>query len=271
MIVLFSSRNEASANIARGLIGRHGFEPKGDKEWERAGVRMIGTDVESILDAPIGFEAEALIVLSTHRSAREGRMLTAHVPGNWGKAKMGGQERTLNIANGPLLKAIARAMDAEARRIGWPFSLEADHHGPTPGKPIIFMEIGNGEEQWADPDAAEAVARALVSVLDREAQDAGPGTRNTRHGTHLRSALCIGGGHYSREFTKVELEEDILIGHIAPKHALEGFDMEMLSQGLERCIPKSDLVLISKDGVSARQRDMVIALCQEKGVELRLI
>ena len=157
MMVLFTSRNEAGANIAKKLIGMHGFERRetgcpmeGADGWEREGVWLIDTGAPTVLDVPTNFGTDCLIVLSTHRSKAEGRMLTAHVPGNWGAAGMGGEPKTLNIAHAAMLRRIMIALNGEAERIGWPACLEADHHGPTCAVPIIFVEIGNGEEQWAD-------------------------------------------------------------------------------------------------------------------------
>ena len=103
MIILFSSKNIASANIADKLITEHGFTASDKGEWTRNGIKLMDTRVASILDVPTKFDSDCLIVLSTHKSKVQDRMLTAHIPGNWGKAEMGGESRTLNIAHGTML------------------------------------------------------------------------------------------------------------------------------------------------------------------------
>ncbi len=194
MIILFTKNNLASANIAKKLIEGHGFEKSkanapGDEAgspaettlgqaamevWEREGVMLIDTNAPTVLDVPTDFDTDCLIILSTHKSKTPGQMLTAHVPGNWDKAEMGGEPKTLNIAHGLMLKRLIRALDTENRKqkLDWPVCLEADHHGPTCEVPILFVEIGNNEEQWADELAAQVVADAVAVQSSSERQKA---------------------------------------------------------------------------------------------------
>jgi D-aminoacyl-tRNA deacylase len=256
MIILFTSHNMASSSIAKMLVSKHGFEKTAENEWRRNSVRMIDTKAPSVLEVPTDFN-EPILVLSTHKSRTPGKMLTAHIPGNWGDAGLGGKPRTLNIAPASLLKALMIALKKEGDRIGWPVSLEADHHGPTCDTPIMFVEIGNGEEQWQDGSAAEAVANAVVAGLDDNAA--------------YETVFGVGGGHYSKAFTKLVLETDFAVGHIAPKYAIDGLDEELFRQAVERNMERVIKIMIIKDETSAPQRQKITEFAEKSGLPVELI
>jgi len=262
MILLFTNRNEASANIAKSLVEKHGFSPSGSAcgEWERGGIRLIDTGAPTVLDVPADFDTDCMIVLSTHRSKTPGKMLTAHVPGNWNEAKMGGEPRALNVAHAPMLRRILLALKREGGRIGWPVSLEADHHGPTCGRPILFVEIGNGEEQWADREAAEAVANAVAGALF--SQSGGP---------EPEIAVSFGGGHYQRTVTELCLGRNIAIGHMAPKYAIDALDSGMFMQAVRKNVGTVAKVIILKDETNSAQKRKVGGFAAEAGLPVELV
>jgi len=278
MIILFTSNNLASANIAGKLVEEHGFVEAGEGRWrsEAVGVELVDTKAPTVLDVPTDFKTDCIIVLSTHRSKTPGKMLTTHIPGNWNEAMMGGNPRTLNVAPARILKRMLIELKEEGDRIGWPVSLEADHHGPLASVPIIFVEIGNGEEQWKDQEAARAVANAVARVVEN--QHTKPETGN--HGaaatsppvpSELETAFAVGGGHYPRTFTKLMLETGIAIGHILPKYAIDDFDETMFRQAIEKNVEKVDVVLVAKDEVNASQRKRIMEMCERSGIGCRLV
>lgn len=257
MILLFTSRNIASANIAKRLVEEHGFVESGKDRWEREGLRMIDTHAPTVLDVPTSFQTDCLLVLSSHKSKREGKALTAHVPGNWGAAEMGGEPKTLNIAPASRLKTLMQELRKEADRIGWDSSLEADHHGPTCSLPIMFVEIGNGERQWEDEEAAAAVANAVMASARREES--------------FETVFGVGGGHYPRDFTRLVVESDLAVGHMAPKYAIESVDAGMFRQAVEKNVEKVSRVLISKDETNAAQKEKIKRLAEDYGIVSELI
>lgn len=259
MILLFTRHNTASVNIAETLIAKHGFEKVGENEWMRYDVRLIDTASPTILDVPTDFETDCILVLSSHRSKVPGKMLTAHVPGNWANADMGGKPKTLNIAAAGKLKILLQELKVEGDRIGWPVMLEADHHGPTCDVPILFVEIGNGENEWKEADAAVAVANAVVNFLERDAKL-----------ETFETFFGIGGGHYSK-FTKVVLETEYAVGHIAPKYVLDGMDEEMFRQAVGRNVENVAKVLVLKDETNAKQRQRVRAMASGLGLAVEEI
>jgi len=256
MILLFTRHNAASANIAKMLIEKHGFGSIGANEWNRDDTRLVDTEAPTVLDVPADFTTDCILVLSSHRSKAPGNVLTAHVPGNWANADMGGKPKTLNVAAAGKLKILLQELKREGDRIGWPVTLEADHHGPTCDVPILFVEIGNGETEWTNADAAEAVANAVVRFLERDAK-----------GETFETVFGVGGGHYSK-FTKLVLESDIAVGHIAPKYVLDGMDDEMFRQAIGRNVENVAKVLVLKDETSAKQRQKIAEMAAGLGLSV---
>ncbi len=268
MMILFTSANVASANMARKLIEEHGFE-KADggspqaggmarmEEWRSGAVRLMDTKAPSVLEVPADMDADYAIVLSTHRSKIREKVMTAHLPGNWDSAEMGGSPRTLNTAPASRLKFLIQEIGREAGRIGWKATLEADHHGPTGKTPMIFAEIGSTEEEWKDEEAAGAMARAVMAGIRRE------GTREAFFG--------VGGGHYPKDFTRIDMEGDLACGHIAPKYAIDRMDYAMFRQGIERNVEKVSKVLVVKDETNSAQKSKIEGFAATAGVGFELI
>jgi D-aminoacyl-tRNA deacylase len=87
--------------------------------------------------------------------------------------------------------------------------MECTHHGPTDlDTPSLFVELGSGETQWADDEAAGAVARA---TLDLRGVDPTP----------ERTLVGFGGGHYVPRFERVVRETDWAVGHVAADWGLD--------------------------------------------------
>jgi D-aminoacyl-tRNA deacylase len=251
-IILYTSKNIASKLIAEKLM-----------ELKPA-IEPIETDAESVLDVPVDYETDCIIVLSSHKSRSEKPMLTAHFPGNWSDAQMGGEDRTLNIAHGRLLKSIIRKLETGNRKHGlnWPLFIEADHHGPLANVPMIYVEIGSTEKEWRNETAAQIVAEAVNNAI--ETLDSKPETGNREPET----VFGIGGGHYAREFTKLVLEnEDVAVGHICPKYAVSSLDEDTFKQAIEKSVDPVKRVIILKDGTNAKQKEKVGELCERFGMK----
>lgn len=257
VIILFTSRNIASLNIAKKLIGNHGFEKTAENEWVRGEVKLIDTDAPTVLDVPTDFDTDCLLVLSSHKSKAGGRMLTAHFPGNWGEAKFGGEPKTLNTACASRLKSLLKELDKANERLGWPLFIETDHHGPTCDAPIMFVEIGSTENEWKDDEAATIVAQAVSEFLEKQET--------------YETVFGVGGGHYSREFTKMLLESELAVGHIAPKYAIGGMDEGMFRQAIEKNVEDVSKVLVLKEGTNSSQKKKVKSFAESMGVEYELV
>lgn len=257
MMILFTSHNIASANIARALIQENGFEPAGEGEWTRGEARLIDTRAPSVLEVPADLDTDYAIVLSTHRSRIQEKIMTAHFPGNWSAADMGGEPRTLNTAHASRLKTLLLGIKKEADGIGWKTSLEADHHGPTGKTPLIFAEIGSTEEEWKDWRAAQGMARAIAASIGRVER--------------YESFFGIGGGHYPKTFNRMVLDGPLAIGHIAPKYVIDAMDEEMFRQGVERNVERISKVIVAKDETNLAQKEKIKGLAERSGIPCELV
>ncbi|MFH1685792.1 MAG: D-aminoacyl-tRNA deacylase [Candidatus Micrarchaeota archaeon] len=256
MIILFTSNNVASKNIAEKLIQNHGFVETEDGKWKCGEIELIETNAETVLDVPTDFDTDLILVLSTHKSKAGGKMITAHFSGNWKDAKFGGSPKTLNVAYGSKLKLLVIELKKANLDLDWPLFIEADHHGPTCSVPIMFVEIGSTEEEWKNEKAAEVVAKAVSEFLKKDEK--------------FESVLGIGGGHYSREFTKLLLETELAVGHIAPKYAIDELDEPVFRQAVEKNVEKIEKVIILKKETNSSQKKKIIELVEKCGLTYEL-
>ena len=275
VVILFSSKNVASANIAKRLIAK-GFEKVDENTWQYRSltcqnfgggykrieylINLLDTGVESILDIPTDFDTDYLIVLSTHKSKQGKPILTAHFPGNWNEAELGGKSRTLNIAYWVKLATLINEINnqAKAKSLDSEFQvvLEVDHHGPTCDVPIIFVEIGSTENEWKNKTAGEAIANAVFNVVtNTETSDSKP-----------KTVFGVGGGHYAKEFTKAILHSNFYVGHILPKYNIDTLAEDTFKQALERNVEKIEEVLVLKESLNLNQKKKIKELCDRFGV-----
>jgi D-aminoacyl-tRNA deacylase len=169
-------------------------------------------------------EPDLLIFVSRH-AGDTGPLLTAHFTGNFGPAEYGGTPGTLAAACPNAHRRVVAALRERAPE-GYEADVECTHHGPSAvGAPSMFVELGSGEEEWADPRGARAVAGA---VLDLAGVDPG----------HERTVAVFGGGHYAPRVERVLRETDWRVGHVAADWALDAMadptDPAVLTQALDR-------------------------------------
>lgn len=256
--IIYSKDNKASANIADKLIAKHGFARVSDGVWQaKAGekdvqlVQFSGSIVEIVPQ----FESELLVYASTHRSESKRPCFTVHVPGNWGNADLGGTPRTLNVCAPSTMKNILCRMNelSQKSELKWPVSLEVDHHGPTLASPILFAEIGSGEEEWANEIAGEIAADAIMHGLGSAKE--------------FPAYLGFGGMHYASKFNGYETGSDLCLSHILPKYHVATFDKEMLMQAMEKCMQKAQGALVDWKGLGGEERQNVISILEEAGMK----
>jgi D-aminoacyl-tRNA deacylase len=155
------------------------------------------------------FDDPELVVFASRHSGETGPLLTAHFTGNLGPAEYGGEDGALATAAPAALDRVVAAFGDHAPD-GYETGIECTHHGPSDvGAPSLFVELGSAPEQWADGDAAEAVARAILSLADRT-DPAGD-----------RTLVGVGGGHYAKRFERVLRETGWSVAHVAADWGLE--------------------------------------------------
>jgi len=255
MKIVYTKENIASNNIAKQIRNLNGD--------------IILTEFKgSVLEAPTNLDVKSkilhdtIIVLSTHKSKNPSPMLTAHTPGNWTSADLGGEKNTLNYCAATLMKKIIRKIKYwnDKLELDWPVFLEADHHGPTGKNAMVFVEVGSSEKEWNNEKACEIIARAVIDVMEDERVE-----KNNKPG---KVALCVGGGHYSK-FTKIDLNgDDYIVGHILPKYKIDEIDEGMFIQGIEKNVEGiASVVLIDKKGCTREQKEKIKNFCKRNRIE----
>jgi D-aminoacyl-tRNA deacylase len=158
--------------------------------------------------AASAFDEPDLLVFASRHAGDTGPILTAHAIGNFGPAEYGGRAGSLARAAPNALSVVREALAARAPP-EYDVGIECTHHGPsTVGCPSLFVEVGSGETQWRDPEAAKAVARAILELRGVAAH-------------RERTIVGFGGGHYAPRFDRVLTETDWGVGHVAADWAIE--------------------------------------------------
>ena len=167
-----------------------------------------------IEDAAAAFPDPDLLVFASKHAGETDELLTAHHTGNFGVAEFGGEDGQFARACPGAHATVVSALRRHAPPV-YEVGMECTHHGPTAvGVPSMFVEVGSAEAQWKDPEAAEAVARAILDLAEE------PADKPRENGTR-RHLLGVGGGHYAPRFERVVRETDWAVGHIAADWSLD--------------------------------------------------
>ena len=194
-------------------------------------------------------DIDFLVFVSRH-AGESGELLTAHVTGNFGPSPYGGEPRTLSNAAPGAEKRVVEALAAHAPA-GYDVGVECTHHGPTNvSVPSLFVELGSDEAQWADSDAAEAVARAVLDLRGTGADLAGDDGDGATAAGDPRHVVGFGGGHYAPRFTRIVRDTDWAVGHVGADWALDEMgapeaNRETVAQAFERS--RADRAVIDGD------------------------
>ncbi|MFB6173858.1 MAG: D-aminoacyl-tRNA deacylase [Halobacteriales archaeon] len=230
--VVVSRADSASEHIGEQLRAvadweRHSDGNRPDGEGGGTYYRREGFELRTFDDLHLHLERPAaafetdpnLLVFVSRHAGETGPLLTAHFTGNFGGADYGGDPGAFARA---CPNAHARVVEqlTECAPDGYEVGIECTHHGPTDvGAPSMFVEIGSGPEQWDDPAAAGAAARAVLNIEgvapDRPADGGNGGAPN-------RQVVGFGGGHYAPRFERIVRETPWAVGHVGADWALEG-------------------------------------------------
>ncbi len=240
--VVASKQNIASMNIASFLEGRL---PK------NMSLHFFDEHI-CFIDEANNLDADAVIFASSHTSSSGKPTLSTHCVGNWGKAELGGKEKTLVPTNSFLLKNYLLALQEKKQQLGLDYEVcaEATHHGPFLGKPTVFIELGSGEKQWRDKAAARAIADVILSSTSVEG--------------NFKSAIALGGGHYCPDFTKLVLRTEWAVGHICPGYALVHLSEEMLNKAVLATFPKPEAIILDWKGLGKEKQRLSEILAKQQ-------
>ncbi len=204
-------------------------------------------DKDSIECENIDLEIDAeLIVFATRHQSESGKpSLTCHTQGNWGEAKLGGNEKELGIAPALYLKEFYLELKKYEDKIDADITLEVTHHGPSINKPCMFVEIGSSKKEWTNKKYGKIIADCIKKVFAKKLEG--------------KSCILLGGGHYNSAANKIMERTDYAVGHICPKYALTNLDKNMLLQAIEKTIPKPDLILLDWKGMG-KEKERIVKL-----------
>ena len=159
-------------------------------------------------------DLDFLVFVSRH-AGDTGRLLTAHVTGNFGPAEYGGEAGSFARAAPGAHKAVVDALGEHAPD-DYEVGIECTHHGPTAcSTPSMFVELGSGEEQWQDAEAARAIAEAVLDLGGVAADHRPDGVAEPRQ------VVGFGGGHYTPRCERIVTDTDWAVGHIGSDWQLD--------------------------------------------------
>ena len=261
--IVISRADSASVHIGEHLRNLTDWEtaedesvPDGDgggTVWRTDGATLREFDELHLhLDRPAeAFSGPTLLVFASRHSGETGPLLTAHHTGNAGPADHGGRANEFARACPNAHAHVIDRLDAYAPE-GYAVGMECTHHGPSAvGAPSMFVEVGSEREQWDDPAAARAVARAILDLRgvapDRPVEDS-PGVDESTGDWTRRHLVGLGGGHYVPRFERVVRETDWAVGHIVADWGLEAVDESDREVVLEQAFEQSRAAYALVDG-----------------------
>ncbi|OFV68593.1 MAG: Uncharacterized conserved protein UCP016210 [Candidatus Syntrophoarchaeum caldarius] len=228
-------------------------------------LREKGKEVLAVSESLLYLEdvpdTDLIIFASRHSSASKTPSFTVHSPGNFHLAEFGGEPFTLGMAS-----AIANRVfleEFQRKRFGFEsfnISLEVTHHGPLLGVPSVFVELGSSSAEWENIDAARLVADVIVSGMNRleEMED-------------LEVGIGFGGGHYAPKFTKYILNEECAVSHICPNYHMQHLNRDLIDEMLRKTAEDVEVALIDWKGMKKIERDRLIKMLDEIGIDWRRI
>jgi D-aminoacyl-tRNA deacylase len=202
-------------------------------------------------------EANSFIFLSKHKSDSGIPTLTCHCTGNFAGNPYGGNQKEIAISFPSLQKEYLKAITAGRQKVqGYDVILEATHHGPTSlKKPVLFMELGSTEKQWADKNAAGFMCDSLLCILDK-------GIGRCKY-----VGVALGGTHYSLKFNKILLDSEFGLAAVASKHNLEAIDEGMLGQMIEKSIERVTHIIVDSKGLGIH-KERITKMSEKTGLEI---
>lgn len=202
--------------------------------------------------------ADVFIFLSKHRSHSSIPALTCHFTGNFSADNSyGGNPRQIAISYPSLQKGYLKAITAAKHKVPeYEVIIEATHHGPTSlNKPVLFIELGSSEKQWADENAAAVICDTILDILQNGFERC------------EKVGIGLGGTHYPKKFNNLLLDSKFGLAAVASKHNLEAVDDAMLNQMIEKSIEKVTYIVLDSKGLG-RDKDRILKIVDETSLEL---
>jgi len=264
-LIVSSRRDPASANIARALVTKNGFEQgpgHGIETYSKDNVHLVMLEKLGIYAEPsdIPSDASTAIFVSKHVSSSGRPALTVHATGNLTKeAKFGGDPEEVSQVDPLIIRRTLRALKAGVSQAGVQIdiTMEATHHGPTNlSMPVCFVEIGSREKEWTDPVLGEIVATAVMAAAAR-VKETDP------------VAAGFGGTHYSAKHTRICMEGNYAIGHLVSSHSFDGGVSErVITDTFSKTTGSCNTAIVDWKGLHSNDRRRLISSLEAAGREI---
>jgi D-aminoacyl-tRNA deacylase len=263
-VLITSTKDPASSNIARSLVKKHGFHSTkislmGRPVFQLESLLLATIETETVNppDLDSFFNPQAYVFLSRHKADSGIPSLTVHTTGNFtDRPVLGARAKEVGRMIPDLQKNYFIALNSRKEEVAdYEITIEATHHGPTSlARPVLFVELGSSEKNWGDEHAAEVIGDALVEAL-------------WKGRTWDKVALAFGGTHYSAKFNKVLLESDIALAAVVAKHSLEGVDGDLFGQMIQRSARSPRYVVVDWKGMG-QHKERILALAEQFALEV---
>jgi D-aminoacyl-tRNA deacylase len=264
-LLLSSLEDRASINIRDRLLemvdwvemgaygGRPAYRRGEDVMVTIEGPHLFSDDIDEAVSQELKVQIDRVLFLSRHKAASGIPTLTVHPIGNYGAADFGGRPGELVPSDPQLMTALLIKLTEIARGLPFQVSFETTHHGPWLSRPTAYIEIGSGEGNWGNEDAAKAIASAVLNA-DRSDDPI---------------AIGVGGGHYAPRFSEVCLAKRISFGHMVPNYAIEKVDdaLALDRMGKAAKASKAKLVYIHRKSMSRSRATELKELAISLGLE----
>jgi D-tyrosyl-tRNA(Tyr) deacylase len=145
------------------------------------------------------------------------------------------------------------------RQLDCTYCYEITHHNPTDlSASVLFLEVGDGPEEWRDRELAGAAAEAALRLCFEPPRD--PRCR------------CLGishGDHYAGNFARLALEEGYAFGHILSGRSLPELRLQDFQNAMERTEGSIDRIVFKRlKGLPLPERGRLEEYCQSRGILL---
>ncbi len=205
------------------------------------------------------YNPEFFIFCSRHRAQSGKPAFLVHSTGNFGEdSSFGGKPFSLSVSAPSIVAQALLSLKRERDKRGlneFDVTMEVTHHGPTEmNTPLVFIELGSDEFFWEHKDGAQAVAASIIDCITTSKNES--------------SSIGFGGTHYASKFNKLILERGAIIGHIAPKYALDKIHPSVVKQMILRSMSVVETAIIDWKGTNASQKEHLFPILQDLGIEV---
>ena len=175
---------------------------------------------------------------------------------NWRNADYGGKPGVVCPTSSFVLKYLFQQLNKNAENLKdkYEISLEATHHGPVTDIPCCFIELGATEKEYEDKEAAEVIAKTILSLKDYKKD------------INNIPVIAIAGGHYALNFKRIQLSSNYAIGHIIPSYSLP-LTESILKEAENKTKEQIQAVLIDWKSFKSEERDKIIQIINKAGLK----